>query len=184
MSQQYCLGIREKWVSKIQEYDIEIKPTKLIKGQGIAKMMTKGNEQALGMICQNSSSIPSNSTELQRLQQQQWYSDIIFYLLNLTCPEHLVGHKRRLLRLRATKYCLTQDGLGWKNPDGIIIRCVDEEESKKLLEESHSGFCGGHFAAKTTAHKILRAGYYWPTLFIDVHNTVRNCKKCQLFTGK
>ena len=40
MSQQDCLGIRGKWVSKIQEYDLEIKPTKLIKGQGLANMLT------------------------------------------------------------------------------------------------------------------------------------------------
>ena len=44
LSQQDCLGIRGKWLSKIQEYDLEIKPTKLIKGQGPAKMMTEGNE--------------------------------------------------------------------------------------------------------------------------------------------
>ena len=30
--QQDCLGIRGKWVSKIQEYDLKIRPTKLIKG--------------------------------------------------------------------------------------------------------------------------------------------------------
>ena len=34
LSQQDCLGIRAKWVSKIQAYDLEIKPTKLIKGVG------------------------------------------------------------------------------------------------------------------------------------------------------
>ena len=47
MSQQDCLGIKGKWVSKIQEYDLEIKPTKLIKGQGLAKMLTQGNEKEL-----------------------------------------------------------------------------------------------------------------------------------------
>ena len=51
MSQQDCLGIRAKWVSKIQEYDLEIKPTKLIKGQGLAMMSTQGNEKTLGIIC-------------------------------------------------------------------------------------------------------------------------------------
>ena len=65
LSQQDFLGIRGKWVSKIQEYDLETRPTKLIKGQGLAKMMTEGNEQALGMICQNSSSTSASSTELQ-----------------------------------------------------------------------------------------------------------------------
>jgi hypothetical protein len=40
LSQQDFLGSRGKWVSQIQEYDLEIKPTKIIKGQGLEKMMT------------------------------------------------------------------------------------------------------------------------------------------------
>ena len=54
MSQQDFLGIRGKRVSNIQEYDLEIKPTKLIKGQGLANMLTQGNEEALGIIFHNS----------------------------------------------------------------------------------------------------------------------------------
>ena len=64
MSQRDCLGIRGKWVSNIQEYDLEIKPTKLIKGQGIANMLTQGNEKALGNICQNINPEQSVSDEL------------------------------------------------------------------------------------------------------------------------
>jgi hypothetical protein len=41
----------------------------------------------------------------------------------------------------------------------------NKEEADKLMVDLHSGHCGGHFAACTTAHKILRAGYYWPTIF-------------------
>ena len=40
LSQQDCLGIRGKWVSNIQEYDLEIKPTNLIKGKELSKIMT------------------------------------------------------------------------------------------------------------------------------------------------
>ena len=32
-------GRRGKWISKLQEYDFEIKPTKLVKGQGLAKLL-------------------------------------------------------------------------------------------------------------------------------------------------
>ena len=69
MSQQDCLGIKGKWVSKIQEYDLEIKATKLIKGHGLAKMSTQGNEKALGIICQSSYPEQSVLDELQRLEQ-------------------------------------------------------------------------------------------------------------------
>ena len=95
MSQQDCLGIRGKWVLKIQEYDLEIKPTKLIKGHGLAKVLTQGNEKSLGIIFQNSDSKQSVSNELQRLEQHPWYADIIIFLCNLTFPDHLFGHKRR-----------------------------------------------------------------------------------------
>jgi hypothetical protein len=53
-----------------------------------------------------------------------------------------------------------------------------------VLKELHDGPVGGHFAGNTTAHKILRAGYYWPTLFKDAHTHARNCKTCQISAGK
>lgn len=40
---------RGKWIAKIQEYDLDIKPTKLVKGQGLEKMLIESNFQALGI---------------------------------------------------------------------------------------------------------------------------------------
>ena len=39
-------GKSGKYISTILEYDIEIKPTKLIKAQGLAKLMDESNCQA------------------------------------------------------------------------------------------------------------------------------------------
>ena len=47
LTQDGIEGKRGKWIAKISEYDIEIKPTKLIKGQGLTKLMTETNFQAL-----------------------------------------------------------------------------------------------------------------------------------------
>lgn len=47
LTQEGIEGKRGKWISDILEYGIEIKPTKLIKGQGLAKLMTETNFQAL-----------------------------------------------------------------------------------------------------------------------------------------
>ena len=44
---QYPDGKRGKWIDVILEYDLEIKPTKLIKGQGLAQLMAESNLQAL-----------------------------------------------------------------------------------------------------------------------------------------
>ena len=41
--------MRSKWIAKILEFDLEIKPTKLIKGQGLAKLLAEANCQSLGV---------------------------------------------------------------------------------------------------------------------------------------
>ena len=40
-------GKRGKWIAVILEYDLEIKPTKLIKGQGLARLMAESNFEVL-----------------------------------------------------------------------------------------------------------------------------------------
>jgi len=64
---------------------------------------------------------------VSELEHDEPYVDIIHYLKILSCPNHLVDHKKRALKLKAMNYCLTQDGLGWNNPNGIILRCVNKD---------------------------------------------------------
>ena len=54
-------GKRSRLIVKILEYDLEIKPTKLVKEQGITMILTKGNCKILGvnsifpnLICEES----------------------------------------------------------------------------------------------------------------------------------
>ena len=42
-------GRRGKWISRILEFDLEIKPIKLIKGQGLAKLLVESNCKSLGI---------------------------------------------------------------------------------------------------------------------------------------
>ena len=47
LTQPYLEGRRVKWIAVLLEYDIEINPTKLVKGQGLEKMMTNSNCDSL-----------------------------------------------------------------------------------------------------------------------------------------
>jgi hypothetical protein len=40
---------RGRWLAKIQEFDLEVKPTKIVKGQGLAKLLAESNLKALGI---------------------------------------------------------------------------------------------------------------------------------------
>jgi len=42
-------GRRGKWIVAMLEYDLEINPTKLIKGQGLMKLMVQSNCDMLGI---------------------------------------------------------------------------------------------------------------------------------------
>ena len=60
-----------------------------------------------------------------------------------------------------------------------IRRCVREDEVFDILKEYHNGQCGGNFADRRTTHKVLRTGYYWPTIFKYAKKFVQACDSCQ-----
>ena len=63
--------------------------------------------------------------------------------------------------------------------DGIIRRCVPEEEMYSILQHCHDREVGGHFGPTRTAAKVLQSGFFWPTLFRDAHRYATTCDRCQ-----
>jgi hypothetical protein len=53
-----------------------------------------------------------------------------------------------------------------------------------MLNDFHTGACGGHLSGLTTAQKILRVGYFWLTLIKDCIESVKKCHPCQVFSQK
>eukprot|EP00253_Pinus_taeda_P006927 PITA_06927 len=181
-------GRRGKWITALLEYDVEIKPTKHVKGQGLAKIMAESNLHALdinliaAMSDENEEGFLIQVSEMFALSL--WYSDIIYVLKNLSPPPGMTRNKARTLKLKAAKFCILNFALYWKDLGGILLNFLVEKEAKKVMEDCHEGDCGGHLYWKSTANKILRAGYYWPTLFADVYKMFKSCHKCQIFKGR
>ena len=113
-----------------------------------------------------------------------WYVDIVYVLLKLNTPPGLKKTKARFLKLKAVNYCIIDRCLYWKNASGVLLKCLPEFDAEKVKYQFHEGECGGHLYWKTTTNKILRAGFYWPTLFHNVHKMIIACHKCQIFEGK
>nr|GFA70796.1 reverse transcriptase domain-containing protein [Tanacetum cinerariifolium] len=63
--------------------------------------------------------------------------------------------------------------------DQVIRRCVHGEEAFDILEACHNGPTGGHHGANLTAKKIFDAGFFWPTIYKDAYEFVKNCDSCQ-----
>ncbi|KAK3039752.1 hypothetical protein RJ639_027409 [Escallonia herrerae] len=51
------------------------------------------------------------------------------------------------------------------------------------LREVHEGICGQHLGGRALAHKVLRQGYYWPTMQQDAMSYTRKYDACQRFSS-
>lgn len=82
----------------------------------------------------------------------------------------MIESKGRSLKLKASKYCTLDNALYWKDPGGILLNCLNE--AQEVMNDFHRGDCGGHIFWKTMVNKVLRAGCYWPTLFLNLYKIV------------
>jgi hypothetical protein len=59
----------------------------------------------------------------------------------------------------------------------------DNNISQMMMKEMHEGSSRRHFAIEITQRKILDVGYWWPTMYRDVHDYYRSCDACQRIGG-
>eukprot|EP00253_Pinus_taeda_P030545 PITA_30545 len=156
---------RANWVTALQEYELEIRPAKIVRGQGFCRILAGASD-----IPESSDTGPTEEiNQISVTDSESQYADLVFYLKNGYAPPHLSYKSKRAIRLKAKSFTIIDDVLFKKNYDSILLRCLEKTETQKVLQELYDGPAGGHFGADTTAHKIIHAGYYWPTLFRDTH---------------
>nr|GEW65027.1 reverse transcriptase domain-containing protein [Tanacetum cinerariifolium] len=63
--------------------------------------------------------------------------------------------------------------------DQVIRRCVASQEAVDILTACHSRPTGGHYGANYTAKKAFDSGFYWPTIYKDSFELVKDCDSCQ-----
>ena len=82
----------------------------------------------------------------------KWVEEICHYQTNGLPTDTPVDMAkiRRLIR-DAAPYQLIAGQLYKQGKDGVMHRCIREDEFILILDEAHSGIVGGHFTAETTA---------------------------------
>ena len=91
--------------------------------------------------------------------------------------------KARKLRIRAARYVLMNEVLYKRGFSQPYLRCLAPHEANYVLKEIYEGACGNHSGARFFIHKVVRAGYYWPTVQADVKAYVKVCDQCQRFSN-
>ncbi|PKI72102.1 hypothetical protein CRG98_007489, partial [Punica granatum] len=68
--------------------------------------------------------------------------------------------------------------------DATLLRCVDENEAQRLMEEVHDGNCGAHMNGLMLAKELMRLEYFWSTMETDCVKHVRHCHLCQVYANQ
>jgi len=76
---------------------------------------------------------------------------------------------------------LLDDQLYYKIVDGVLLKCLSQEEARVLMGEVHEGICRAHQSAYKMKWVIHRFGYFWPTILEDCFEYYKGCQDCQRF---
>ena len=89
----------------------------------------------------------------------------------------------RKLRIKSVKYILMDEVLYKRGFSQPYLRCLAPDEANYVLREVHDGACGNHSGARSLVHKVVRVGYYWPTIQADAKAYVKVCDQCWRFSN-
>ncbi|KAM2459303.1 hypothetical protein TB1_007454 [Malus domestica] len=110
---------------------------------------------------------------VQEIEEEDWRSPIILHLNDPSSPTSKTN------RQQATKYVLWAKDLLRKTPDGLLLKCLGQEESMRVMAEVHEGVCGAHQAGTKMRWLLRRYGYFWPNMEKDCKSYARGCEECQ-----
>ena len=117
------------------------------------------------------------ATEMNPVHTEtSWMTPIISYLQRGTLPDD--RHEARRLKVRASRFLMLQGTLYKRSFSLPYLRCLAPDEASYVMREIHEGICGDHLGARALQRKIVRAGYYWPSIKADAFQFVQRCNKC------
>ncbi|XP_025670636.1 uncharacterized protein [Arachis hypogaea] len=136
-----------------------------------------GNKSLIQEVVKTPSVSTTTSAHLTISNQGSWTYPILQYLLDGTLPPDPKEEKR--IKREAANYTIVAGQLYKRGFSQPLLKCIEPENTEYILREIHEGCCGHHVGGKTLAQKVIRAGYFWPTVIRDSIQIVKNCDKCQ-----
>ena len=104
-----------------------------------------------------------DSSNVQEIgSESNWTALLISYLKNGVLPNG--KEVARKLKVQAVRFVLIRDVLYKRGFSHPYLRCLGMEEADYVIREIHEGICGNHSGSRSLVHKLLRVGYYWPTM--------------------
>ena len=111
------------------------------------------------------------------MSKPSWMDPIWDYLMEGLLPND--PKEASKLRSRSARFTIHRGTLYKRGFFTPILKCIAKEDANYVLREVHEGVCGNHIRAWALAGKVLRQGYYWPTMLRNATEPVKKLKVCQ-----
>ena len=111
------------------------------------------------------------------VEVKTWMTLIVRYLEHDTCKLE----EEKAMKQQCSRYTMLNQDLYCRGYSRSLLKCITEDQVEYVLKEIHEGICDSHSGARTMVAKVLRAGYYQPTVQGDCAEFVKKCAKCQEF---
>jgi hypothetical protein len=180
LTRQVIGGKISRWIVILQEIDLDFVSAKSKKSVFV-ELISELPVESGDVIPEES---PIQGDMFLITSSVPWYEDILIYLQTMKCPTSSSRDDHRCICHQAKNYLIIDDTLYRRGVHCILRRCLTHEEAVIVLNDFHTKAYGGHFSGLETTQKILRAGYFWPTLIKDCIKSVEKCHLCQIFSQK
>nr|GEZ01935.1 reverse transcriptase domain-containing protein [Tanacetum cinerariifolium] len=111
-------------------------------------------------------------------EEDNWMTPIIKCLEEGVWPKD--KNKAKALRMKISQYVMEDGVLFKKSYLSPMLRCVGPLQANYIIRKVHEGACGMHTGARSVVSKIMRQGYYWPTMHGDTKEVVEKCDSCRI----
>ena len=103
-----------------------------------------------------------------------WMEPIWDYIIDKCLPDDLKEAAK--IRTRPARFTNNKGSLYKRGFFTPILKCIAGKDTEYVLREVHEGVCGNNIGTQALAGKVLRQGYYWPTILRDATDLARRCK--------
>nr|KYP60391.1 Uncharacterized protein Mb2253c family [Cajanus cajan] len=180
--QRYYHAVSQ-WTSSFEEFTIHHVPreqnVRIDLLSKLASMKCPGQHRTIIQETINPPSLDLKVVNTNDVGDKEWMTDIWNYLQEGTLPQD--KDEARKLRVRSSKFTIVEGELFKKSISAPLLKCLTKAQATYVIEEIHRGICGMHSSTRSMATRVVRAGYYWPTLKLDCKDYMQRCQECQQF---
>nr|GFB13735.1 reverse transcriptase domain-containing protein [Tanacetum cinerariifolium] len=172
-----------RWVLLLQEFTFKVIDTKGAENLAAYHLSRLGNpHQNVLDPKEINESFPLETLNLVSTrgnQSTQWFADFANYHARNFIVKGMSSQQKSKF-FKDVKHYLWDDPYLFKNcADQVIRRSVSGQEAVDILKACHYRPTGGHHGPNYTTRIVFDSGFYWPTIYHDAQDLVKNCDVCQ-----